>query len=374
MSLTLGIDLGNGKVKFCSIKYSDNTPVIKWNTYSLPFTENRREDFEIGLKKRLNEFLTNEVSADIEDIDLSIFCSSNSFSFFTFSEGISYNAQLLSDIFSKDKIFMISDNGQLFHAKDVLCLTGFDLYKFPLTNFHGSAYLGSILVKNGLSIDIGTTTTDIIPIKNHEIDPDGFKDCIPYIQHRYCSKKISWYGLTITPLYRFISTVPVNKRNYEIVSRDYYTDIIFAILFPQYKKIIEKHAYVDYYPSSNQARSKLAQFAGLDDYLLTPKQIDKIALYVYKKLIKKVSFCIKYVFEKEFKEQRKDKLEIALFALGQELLAKPAIIGAGFNKNNIKTLQIGKKIDLYTASSAYALAVKACVELNGKKVLKDLVY
>ena len=375
MPVALGIDLGNAKVKFCSVAYyHDNKPSIKWKSYSLPSTVDKRYNFRTGLQQRLDEFLRNELQQDINNIDIFVLCSSNAYSFTTFSQGTYYNAQIATDIFPSDKIFMIADNGDLFHPADVLNMTGMAPYKFALTNAFGSAYLGSHLIKNGLSMDIGTTTTDIIPIKNNQIDPDGLKDSVPYVQHRYYSRKINWYGLTVTPLYSIVSEVVLNKKRYGIVTRSYNTDIVFSVLFEQYKNIIGSHAYRDHYPSIQEARLKLAQFIGLDDYLLTPGDIDKIAVYVYKKLIKKISGCIKYVLRNEFHNQKTDELEVTVFALGQDLLAKPALIDAGINENKIRNLTIGQEIDLYSASSAYALAVKGIESIEGKKVLNDLIY
>lgn len=362
MLVTLGIDIGNSKVKFCALKLKNKELTAIWESYSLPYTHNRRLDFEIGFYQRLEDFLNKKLLMKKTDIDLAICCSSNSYSFTTFDLGVLHTAQILKDNFSNN-IKIISANGELYSPDEVLSMYGINLYRFALTNFYGSAYLGSKLIKNGISIDIGTTTTDIIPIKDGEIDPDNLKYPDNYIEHRYSSKKINWYGMTITPLCFLTDSIPLNGKKYSIVPRDYYTDLVISVLELMDIKLIQRHAYFDYFPNNNTSASKIAQFIGLDDKLLSYKDIKKIAQYLYKRLIDKIVSSIRYVIKTEFKDYKLNEIEIASFALGQDVLTKPAIIKAGLNENNIKTLQ-DKRNNLWTVTSAYALALKAFEILN----------
>ena len=62
------------------------------------------------------------------------------------------------------------------------------------------------------------------------------------------------------------------------------------------------------------------------------------------------------------------ELEIASFALGEALLLKPALTRAGFDPGRIRTLQLGREQALWSASSAFAMALLALEDRLGERI------
>lgn len=72
-------------------------------------------------------------------------------------------------------------------------------------NWQASAILAATHCNQGLFLDIGSTTCDIIPIINHEIQPEGLDD-----HHRQRSGELVYSGAIRTPLFTISGHAPLN--------------------------------------------------------------------------------------------------------------------------------------------------------------------
>jgi len=364
----LGLDVGNGKVKCCWIQFEQQLAQsqIIWDSLPLPFSANRRQDFDLGLQTQILRFLDQHKLRHSE-LEQVVVCCSHSFSYPRYGESVAHLAEVLERFFAQQPVYLVRADGQLTAASEMAALPELARYAYVFTNFYGSALLGSRLIQNGLALDLGTTTLDIIPIQGGQIDPIGLARPADYLRYRYCQGRIHWLGLTVIPLPSLAERVHLNGEAYQVVARDYRTDLLLALLPTAAQALLRRHAYHGHLPSAEQARQQLPQLIGLDDVLLSEAEILALRDVLFERLIDKVAAEIRAVAQNCF-EQPLESLEVAAFALGEELVLQPALERAGFDLRRVKHLDLGREQALWSASSVFAMALLALEQGLGQPV------
>ena len=355
----LGLDLGNAKLKALYLDICNETAQrCVWDSMPIPVTQDRAMDFQLYLPLQLLQFFT-ENSIEKSEIQQVVVCCSHSFGFDPYSQSIRHLQQVLSQYFGSIPVALVSADGQL-TALDVLPgLSDAAVYAYVFTNFYGSAWLGSQCIARGLSLDMGTTTLDIIPIHNHEIDPTGLRSRLPateaaaeYLRFRYHQNRIHWLGMTVTPLEKLCQRVSFGGKSYQVVPRNYRTDNLFAPLKGEAaiegegesaQPLLKRHAYGQVFPGSEMAHRALAESIGLDRYLLSVEDAEEVQQVFLDALIQHTADAIAQVLHAEFGEpEHWINLQIASFALGSEAVVMPALTRLGFQKEQCVTLDYRK--------------------------------
>lgn len=354
----LGLDIGTGKVKCCWLDWRGDwhSSPLRWDSLPLPQTAQRERDYATGLPFQILNFLDKHQLA-LKRLDQVVVCCSHSFSYQPYSASITHLAQILAELFEAVPVSLIRADGLLSPLPELAALPERKLYAYLLTNYYGSALLGSRLIRRGLSLDLGTTTLDVIPIQDGRVDPQGLRQPADYLRFRYTQGRIHWLGLTTVPLCMLAERVPLGRELYQVVPRFYRSDLIFGYDVHN-PELLRQHAYGQIFPDATTSRQQLAQFIGLDDTLLSESEIREVRDYLYGQLVDRVASAISEVAHKSFGEDF-SKLEIASFALGEELVLRPALEQAGFDSSGIKTLNLGREQDLWSASSVFAMALLA---------------
>jgi uncharacterized hydantoinase/oxoprolinase family protein len=369
----LGLDLGNAKLKLCLIRFQGDleSSEIVWASQPLPLTSDRRDDFESGIPLALMSFCLKN-SLKLSEIAGVAVCSSHSYSYDRFHESVDHLVEILGKVFKQCPVFLVSALGTLTPIEAIQALAPAEKYRYVLTNFVGSATLATRQIQNGLSIDLGTTTLDIIPIVNGQIDPVGLQDPDGYLRFRYSQNRIHWLGLTIVPLHSLCERVELSTGSFQIVPRHYRTDLIFALLAESAESaendptLFEEHAYGQSFPSPERARNQLCQLIGLDPFLVSEAEILELRDLLYARLRDKAAAAIQAVTRDCFGGV-KPELEVAVYALGESLLARPALLQAGFEACQLRGLALKRETGLWSASSVFAMALLALERLTGQR-------
>jgi uncharacterized hydantoinase/oxoprolinase family protein len=364
----LGLDVGNAKLKACLIDFQGSLAAseIAWRSLPLPFSADRPADFRSGLPMNILLFcLAHET--ELAQLEAVVVCSSHSYSWTYFHESIDALVEILSTIFETAPVFLVAADEKLYPLEAVRALSPAQKYRFVLTNWVGSASLARRQIRNGLSIDIGTTTLDVIPIVEGRVDPAGTADPDANLRFRYQQQRIHWYGLTIVPLHMLADQVEISSGRFQVVPRQYRTDLIFALLPAADPELLEAHAYGGIFPTPERARAQLCQFVGLDPWLVSEAEILEIRDFLYQRLCQRVSAAITAVTNSCFGGVRPD-LEVAIYAPGAEMLAIPALEAAGFQPANFRQLELKRADKLWSASSVFAMALLGLEHRLGREV------
>src|SRR5699024_798652 len=100
-------------------------------------------------------------------------------------------------------------------------------YHFMGTNAYGSAYLAAKLFANGLLIDMGTSSTDIISIIDHEPKMIAAKH---QNRNRLATGELSFSGLLYTQIEYLLHEVPFAGVTTKICPGIAWTGHVYALL------------------------------------------------------------------------------------------------------------------------------------------------
>ena len=355
----LGMDVGNGKVKFCHIDYAENLVKsdIHWQSCALDVTQNRDRDFRVSLPLQIAEYCFQQGLNPNEFAQI-VVCCSHSLSYDPFSDSIYTLAEILAQNFKQSEVYLIRADGQLTPVQDMAEISSTESYGYCFTNFFGSARLGQKLIQNGISLDLGTTTLDVIPIIQGDIDPGGLAEPENYLRFRYANQRIHWVGLCAMPLDMLAQEVPIGNERHQVVPRHYFTDILLALAPDAQQDVLLKHAYARRFPDKHKARRYLAEFVGLDAQTLTQDELQEVHHFLFERYINRVAEAIQAVIEQTFPVLPPD-FTVAAFALGSEMILQPALRKIGLARAQIKTLQLHADKALWSASSAFSMALLA---------------
>lgn len=363
----LGVDVGNGKVKACLLGWRDSLAhsELAWDSLPLPVTGDRHKDFERALPLQLLHFLDAQGLA-VDQLDGVVVCCSHSLSYQPFSASITHLGQILQDFFVGQRVWLVRADGVLTPVSALAALSSRESYAYTFTNFYGSALLGARLLHNGLSLDLGTTTLDVIPIQAGQIDPVGLAEPADYLRFRYAHSRIHWLGLTTVPLAMLADRVPLDGRFYQVVPRHYKADLLLALHPEVAPDLMARHAYGRHFPTPERARQQLAQFVGLDDVLLGADDIHTIWAFLFERLLQALEQGIGAVVAEQ--PQPVAELEWAIFALGEELVLRPVLQRLGVDAAQIRRLELGRHQAVWSASSVFAMALLAAEQLLGRRI------
>jgi probable H4MPT-linked C1 transfer pathway protein len=213
---------------------------------------------------------------------------------------------------------------------------------FAATNWLASALYVAKQYPNCLLVDVGGTTTDIIPIMDGRVEVSGRTDMA-----RLASGELIFTGVMRTHLAAIVSSVPVAGRlcrvasEYFAVSGDVH--LILGSLRPQDYTCSTPDGRP---PSIDSARGRLARLVCADAEMLSPAEIDAMARYIHERQVRQIQEGIEQVISRM-----------------PELQGYPAIIlgaGAFLGKAAARDmgLEIGKSINEWGREE---LAVAPCL-------------
>ncbi len=190
MSDVIGWDIGGAHVK--AVRVDEAGRVLgTWHRKAplwkgLECLENAIREIR-GEKKRLG--LRHAITMTGELVDI----------FPTRAEGARRIARSLARVLSGDSLFYFSSDSTF--VEDVERATGL----VGSMNWYASARLVARLIKWGVFVDIGSTTTDLVEIRNHRAMAVGFSDA-----ERLASQELLYTGAARTPLMSLATRVEVD--------------------------------------------------------------------------------------------------------------------------------------------------------------------
>ncbi len=202
--MSLGLDIGgantkavlfkNGKIDDCWYKY---IPLWKeWN--------------------KLENFL-NKLSKDVDPKKVGITMTAElTDKFESKKEGVEKIINAVFESFSRNRCYFFSSDGELIGGIDALDK---ETSKLAASNWVSSAILVGREFPDCLFIDVGSTTTDLIPVKNGEPAPEGWTD-----YERLKNGELVYTGILRTPPYALASEIKLAGNRVGIAS-DYFANM-----------------------------------------------------------------------------------------------------------------------------------------------------
>ncbi len=207
--------------------------------------------------------------------------------FRTKREGIHFIVNAFKKAFHDSQVYIFNLDGGFYSPDEAI--------KEPLmcaaSNWLASAKYIATLYNNCILIDAGSTTTDIIPIKDGQVISRGRRDT-----ERLMNSELVYSGVLRTNPNTIVRAVPIHGRDCPVAAE------YFTIMADVYLIIgdISPDAYTCPTPDKrgttiNDARERLARLVCADTEMLTNNEIDDIARFLGNKQTEQISEAISNV-------------------------------------------------------------------------------
>ncbi|MHA1269414.1 MAG: hydantoinase/oxoprolinase family protein [Candidatus Helarchaeota archaeon] len=345
----LGFDIGGANIKASFVKNGEL--INNFLKYYPMWTSDLDKLTEI-LEKIKNKTIENE-RIDVVAITMTAELSD---AFYTKREGIIKIINSLKEVFQEklDNLYFITIYGTFIKIDEVLK----DPLQIAAANWVATSKFVGKSYKNCILIDIGSTTTDIIPIFN------GIPQCYGKMDpDRLLSGELIYTGVLRTEIPSITHYVPYKKELCRIASEKFALSADIHLVLGN----ITTNDYTSDTADGRQKdrRNSLARIARIicaDVEILSEDEILEIANYIYSKQIEQIKSGLEQVFNSVNKFDL-ETTQIIITGLGSEFLARESAEKLGFK--NILNLDniLGKGGGIVAPSASIALLLED--ELKG---------
>jgi probable H4MPT-linked C1 transfer pathway protein len=282
----VGWDIGAANIKAVLLPRNENQASQK-RVAARPFEIWRDKDRLPEMLRSVWESVTSGVIPQAMAVTMTAELSD---AFATKREGVHFVLRSLEACFPEMATYVFSLKGEFIELNEA-CAHPLD---FAASNWLASAIWAAKLNPNCLLVDVGSTTTDIIPIVDREICVTGRTDL-----ERLSSGELVYTGALRTNLAAIVQTVPVTGRicrvasEYFAISGDVH--LILGNLSP--------HEYTcptpDRQPASvDFSRKRLARLVCADTESLATEEIDGMARYLHGQQVLQIRAGIEQVISR----------------------------------------------------------------------------
>lgn len=321
--LILALDVGGVNIKAASIKVGEPHRLLGFCTHYFPIWKFGKEK----LFDALNQ-VNKTLGLECDTVALTM-TAELSDAYQTKREGVEHIVDTVQRVYRGKPIYVLNTSGSFLDPESSI--------KSPLevagANWIATAWLAGKLLSSCVMIDVGSTTTDIIPVVKGRVAAKGKTDL-----ERLQSGELVYTGALRTNLAALARRVPVNGVLTPL-SAEYFasTGDVHLIL----KHISEDEFTVETADgrgrSIGEAYARLARIVCADVEMLSKETLDKIAKYLYKVQLKQIVDALKKVLTRL--EEKGVKLESCLtLGIGRRFLAKPAAAKLGLRAYELSDL------------------------------------
>jgi len=353
MAKVLGLDIGGANIKATFIKTQD--AVLKEHKTIIeyfPIWKNEKTQLEkvlTKLKKGLND-------SELDGVGVTI-TAELSDSYFTKKEGIYHVLNSIKKVFGSFPTFVLDVEANLLSVKDALEVP----LKVASANWAATGWMVSQLIKNCIIVDVGSTTTSIIPVINGKTGAEGRTDF-----EKLQNGELVYSGSLRTNVATIVDSIPV-RGTMACVSSELFAQSgdIHLIL----GNIREEDYIVETCDgrgkNKRECMARLARVVCADIDMLTEHEISDIAKFVYNKQVEQIAKGLKQVSER-IKPLIQEKVNVVVTGFGRNFLAKKAAEKAGFKRVIDMKEDLGVEAAIGSPSVGVALLVASFLE--GKNV------
>ncbi len=194
--MIIAYDIGGANIKIALIEMGR---IILKNSFYFPFWK-EKNNFVNFLFKLLekNNIKLNEIDAVGVTMTAEL-----SDAFQTKDEGVNFILNSVESVFSDIKIYVLSNNSDLISIDDAKL----NPYSVASANWAATSWYAAKKYENCLLVDIGSTTTDIIPIKNGKIAVNGKTDL-----ERLQTGELIYTGILRTNIAAITDSINLNNK------------------------------------------------------------------------------------------------------------------------------------------------------------------
>ncbi len=318
MVTVLGFDIGgaNTKAAYVRAEYGKVRRVAVATEY-FPFWKEREKLPEVlaSLKKRLGAETVDAIgvtmTAELSD------------AYQTKREGVHHILSCVKTVFYNTPIYVLNTNVEMFSVEEAMQHS----LDVASANWAATGWLVAQRLKDALVIDVGSTSTSIIPIVNGQVSAKGKTDLDKLI-----TGELIYTGSLRTNIAAIVQSIPVRAGVASVSSE------LFA-LSGDIHLILGNITSTDYTCETADGRGKtvpeaLARIARVicaDTDMLTKQELTEIAQYVYNQQVSQIADGLSRVYG-YLKSVVHGQVPVVVTGLGKDFLARKAAEQIGADK------------------------------------------
>jgi (4-(4-[2-(gamma-L-glutamylamino)ethyl]phenoxymethyl)furan-2-yl)methanamine synthase len=268
-------------------------------------------------------------------------------------EGVKHIVGCVTEAFSKIPIYILNVCAELQSVEATIN----DPWSVAAANWAATGWLVAQTQKNCVVVDVGSTSTSIIPIVEGKVAAGGKTDLAKLI----CGELV-YTGSLRTNVAAIIQSVPIKEAMATVASE------LFALSGDVH--IVLGHLSPEDYSSETadgrgktvaESQARLARVVCADIEMLSEQETHNIAQYIYEKQLQQIAQSLAKVYEKT-KLQVKGKVPVVVTGLGRDFLARKAAERIGVDA----ILDLGELLDIDAtlATPAFAVALMAANKIG----------
>lgn len=349
----IGWDIGGANTKGALIKVQKGTvKELKTAIEYFPIWKKGKEQLPTVLE-RLKKKLVASTKLDGVGVTMTAELSDV---YWTKREGVTHVLNCVEKIFTDTPIFVLDVESNLKTIEEAKQ----EPLKVAAANWPATGWMISQSIKNCLVVDIGSTTTSIIPVINGNVVAAGKTDL-----EKLMNGELVYTGSLRTNVAAIVDSIPIRGGNARVSSELFALSGDVHLILGNIKQEDFTVETADGRGTKRiEAMARLARVVCADIEILTEEEIVGIANYVYERQIEQVAGGLKQVFDRV--NPCVKEVPVVITGLGRNFLARKAAQRIGFRE--IIDLEELLGVDAAIVSPAVGVALMAASKLERKVV------
>ena len=350
----LGLDIGGANTKAAFLKTQDGTvKELRTSMEYFPIWKKGKEQLPKVLEK-LKKRLVDSTALNGVGVTMTAELSDAHWSK---KEGVHHVLDCVTQVFDDVPTFVLDVETKLLPVKDARR----EPLKVASANWAATGWMISQLIENCIVVDVGSTTTSIIPVINGNIAAEGRTDL-----EKLQNGELVYSGSLRTNVATIVNGIPVRGRVARVSSELFAQSGDVHLLLDKIRKEDYTAETCDGRGKTRrEAAARLARVVCADIDMLTEQEIRDIAKFVYDKQVEQITGGLKQVCER-IKPLLQEKISVVVTGLGRNFLARKAAEKAGFSEVMDMSELVGAEAAVMSPSVGVALMVAS--NLEGKNV------
>ena len=274
----------------------------------------------------------------------------------TKGEGVSHILACVAKVFSDVHVVVLDVEAALRPLSDALL----EPLKVASANWAATGWLVSRLVKNCVVVDVGSTSTSVIPVVGGRVSCDGKTDL-----EKLANGELVYTGVLRTNVAAMVNSIPVGETcsrvSSELFALSGDVHLILGNIKPEEYTVetADGRGKTRY-----EALARLARVVCADTDMLNEKELLRMAQYIYNSQLEQVASALRQVLGRT-KLATNKKVPALVTGIGKESVARKAAEKAGFCEI-VDLEDLIHNVEAAKASPAFGVALLAAEKLEGR--------
>jgi probable H4MPT-linked C1 transfer pathway protein len=272
-------------------------------------------------------------------------------------EGVNHILTCAAEAFTGVPVFVLDVDAKLRPIESAKS----EPLRVAAANWAATGWLVSQLIKTCVIIDVGSTSTSIIPVVDGRIAAAGKTDL-----EKLMNGELVYTGSLRTNVAAIVSSIPLRNGTARVSSELFaQSGDVHLVLGNITEEEYTTETADGRGKTRREAMARLARVVCADIEMLTEQEIVQIARYVHNRQIEQVAEGLSQVYSRT-KTLTAEKIPLVITGIGKDFIAKTAAQKIRIDK----IIDLGKLIrnGVVTASPAVGVALMAASKLEGRTV------